>query len=187
MSEKVTTHYLDAARALQASGGIAIARTDTLYGILGRANDIEAVERMYRLKTRTPSKPPIVLIASIDQLYDTFDDTVIAFLQSQWPGPKSIILPTSNAPEWIHRGTHSVAYRLPDAPELAELIRQTGPLIAPSANPEGKTPAATTQEAIGYFGDNVDIYVDSGTVPAAIAPSQLLRYDIKTRTSERLR
>lgn len=58
---------------------------------------------------------------------------------------------------------------------LRELLRQTGPLIAPSANPEGAPPARTISEAEAYFGDGVDIYVDGGEVPLDINPSRLLR------------
>lgn len=186
MTGNITTNYLDAAPLLLKPGGIGILRTDTLYGIVGRADDPAAVERMYALKKRTPSKPPIVLISSVGQLYDHYDATTYAFLATQWPGPKSIILPTRQAPEWIHRGTHTVAYRLPDAPELAKLIEQTGPLIAPSANPEGLEPAMNITEALQYFHDDVDIYVNAGTVTST-APSQLLRYDISSNAFERLR
>ena len=154
------------------SGGIGVLRTDTLYGLVAVAEDRAAVERVYALKSRDETKSPIVLIASIDQVFDTIDTP--ASLDSYWPGKVSIVLPSVTAPSWIQRGNHSVAYRLPDDMALQNLLETTGPLIAPSANPEGSTPASTITEAIAYFGDAVDFYVDGGTVTDT-APSRLIR------------
>lgn len=160
-------------RILQ-SGGTAIVRTDTLYGVVACAGNHESVEKVYDLKDRTHSKSPIVLIASLDQMFDEYTDAIRAQLLQLWPGPRSIILPSSTAPDWITRGNASVAYRMPDNAELRHLLTETGPLIAPSANPEGQAPALTIDEAEAYFGDSVDVYVDGGTVTST-EPSQLLR------------
>lgn len=90
-----------------------------------------------------------------------------------WPGKVSVIMPSVNAPIWIRRDNNSVAYRLPANAELRDLIAKTGPLIAPSANPEGYKPAMNIDEAYDYFGDGVDAYVDGGYV-LDDTPSQLL-------------
>lgn len=172
---------------LLTAGGVGILKTDTLHGIVARADSEAAVERVFMLKTRTPTKSPIVLISSVDQLFDTYDTTTLAFLNDYWPGPYSIILPSTNAPAWLTRGNNSVAYRLPDDEALRSLIATTGPLIAPSANPETLQPAATIREAQEYFGKSVDFYVDSGEVAIDAPPSRLLRYDIHSGDFERLR
>lgn len=144
--------------------GIAIIKTDTIYGIVGRADREDVVERIFAIKGRTPSKSPIILIDSLDQLFDTYSSNLLETITRYWPGKFSLILPSANAPTWIVRGNHSVAYRLPENAWLRELIRATGPLIAPSANPEGAVPATTIDEARRYFGDAIDWYEDGGTV-----------------------
>lgn len=155
-------------------GGIGVIRTDTLYGIVAKADNETAVERMYMIKGRTPTKPPIVLIASTDQLIDTYDQSVIDHLNHLWPAKTSIILPSSKAPLWLTRGTESLAYRIPADEQLRQLVTKTGPLIAPSANPEGEHPAMTIDEARVYFGDEIDFYVDGGRVTDDM-PSKLYR------------
>jgi L-threonylcarbamoyladenylate synthase len=165
-------------------GGVGVLRTDTLYGIVARADNKQAVERVYKVKTRTPTKSPIVLIASIDQLFDSYSEAILKKLEGIWPAKTSIILQSSHAPAWLTRGNESVAYRLPDNEELRRLLRQTGPLIAPSANPEGLPPAMDISEAKDYFGDHVDFYVDHGTVTDD-TPSAL--YRLKGDELERLR
>lgn len=166
-------------------GRIVVARTDTIYGILARADDDQVVTRVYALKHRADHKSPIILIHDIAQLFDVVDDEVLSICRSYWPGKTTIILPSREAPVWIRRDNHSVAYRLPDHPELLDVIGQVGPLIAPSANPEGETPAVNIDQAVEYFGDAVDVYVDGGEVTDN-TPSQLLRID-EQGAIERLR
>jgi L-threonylcarbamoyladenylate synthase len=115
-----------------------------------------------------------VLIDSVKQLFDVYEQEMVERLHELWPGRNSIILPSENAPDWLMRGNASVAYRIPDDPALRRLIAQTGPLIAPSANPEGMPPALTIKEARAYFGETVDFYVNGGEV-ADDTPSRLYR------------
>ena len=171
--------------AVLEAGGIVVARTDTLYGLLARADDEAAVERVYAIKDRDEKKSPIVLVASIDQLFDPISAKLQELCSEKWPGPVSIIVPSNEAPVWVRRQNDSVAYRIPDNDDLRELLAQTGPLIAPSANPEGKEPAMDIEEAKAYFGDTVDVYIDGGRVTEARA-SQLLRMS-KHGTVEQLR
>lgn len=146
------------------SGGIVVLRTDTLYGVLARADDQQAVERVYSLKHRNQAKSPIVLIAKQSQLYDQPSEPLADFMEQHWPGKVSVIVPSEIAPEWIKRQNASVAYRLPAVDDLRQLVAKTGRLIAPSANPEASLPAMNIEQAIEYFGEAVDLYVDSGRV-----------------------
>ena len=163
------------ARILQ-TGGIGVVRTDTIYGVVARADDETAVRRVYELKGRDDHKSPIVLIDSLAQVYDEITEIHRQYLESVWPGPFSVIIPAKVAPVWIRRGNGSVAYRLPDDKELRRLIKLTGPLIAPSANPQGMQPAMKINEAKYYFGDKVDFYIDGGTVENS-KPSSVVRLE----------
>ena len=156
------------------ANGVVILRTDTLYGILARADSRSAVERVYALKGRNETKSPIVLISDVSQLFDAVSGDITSLTNEVWPGKVSVIIPSENAPEWIRRNNQSVAYRLPDDSALQDLINATGSLIAPSANPEGELPAMTIEQAVEYFGAAVDLYVDGDEV-ADSTPSQLIR------------
>lgn len=146
--------------------------TDTLYGLVARALDKKAVTRIYKLKQRQPQKPFIILIANTGDLAQ-FGIEPLAGLEKYWPGPTSIILPcTDTGLAYLHRGTKSLAFRLPAKPSLRRLIKATGPLVAPSANPEGLPPARTITEAKAYFADSVDFYQPGRTTAK---PSKLIR------------
>lgn len=154
------------------SGGVAVLRTDTLYGIVARADDEVAVNRIYNIKQRSLDKALIVLIAEPNHAYDS--QGVIAKC-TDYQTPTSVIVYSLNAPDWIRHVDDTVAYRVPCNYELRQLLELTGPLVAPSANPEGGQPARNIQMAKDYFGKLVDIYVDGGEVPVDMPASRIIR------------
>ncbi len=147
-------------------GGVAVIPTDTVYGIVGLAIKPETVARIYRLRKRNLKKPMIVLIASLRELaqFDVhLSSAITRFLRGAWPGRVSVALPVRGKKwEYLHRGTEYIAFRVPLKKTLRELLMKTGPLVAPSANLEGKPPAKALREAKKYFGTKVDCYVDGG-------------------------
>ena len=154
------------AKKVLKNGGVIVAPTDTLYGILACAEDKKAVERIYKIKGRDEGKPFIVLITSEKDL-DKFNMEHSQILSNMRMLPKvSMIMPCSEK-KWIylHRGTKSLAFRLisPRNKHLYGLIRSVGPLVAPSANPQGLEPAYAIKDAKNYFGGNIDLYINSGT------------------------
>lgn len=162
-------------RSLRA-GQLAIMPTDTLYGIVCAARLPEAVERLYRIRGRDAAKPCILLINDISALGEfgiVLDDTDKKALEKVWPGKVSVVFDCPDDRwEYLHRGMGTLAFRVPDDEELRILLRNTGPLLAPSANTEGRPPAHTLSEAKNYFGDQVEVYVDGGhrkSLPSTVA------------------
>lgn len=170
-------------------GGVGVIPTDTIYGLVGKALSEKTVRRIYQLKQRNPKKPSIILISKIDDLKlfrVKLDEDAKKFLQKYWPGKVSVILPCPHKKfSYLRRGTKTLAFRLPDYPELTDLLEKTGALIAPSANPEGKEPAKTIKEAKNYFGEKVDFYVDIGRLESLA--STLVSILIKDKKGEVLR
>jgi L-threonylcarbamoyladenylate synthase len=144
-------------------GGIGVLPTDTLFGLVGSVFSKKTVERLYEIKKRNPRSPLIILISSLDDLEKfeiKLDEFSRKFLQKNWPGKVSVIFPCSNQKfKYLHRGTKSLAFRLPNKKSLLSLIKKTGPLVAPSANPESEKPAKNITEAKKYFGGKVDFYI----------------------------
>lgn len=156
-------------------GGVGVGPTDTIYGLLAQADNQEAVERVYKLKTRNPSKPCIVLVERPEQLADYgVDKEYIEKAKPYWPAPVTLVLPTKSAPDYLTRGHDSLAFRMPDSIALRKLISVAGTLIAPSANPEGMLPSLSVNQAKAYFGDEVDFYVGSNQ-PIDASASTILK------------
>lgn len=148
-------------------GGIAVLPTDTIFGIVCQALNKKSVEKVYKLKKRNPEKPVIILISKIKdvEIFGTkIQPEEMKILKKYWPGKVSVILPCKDKKfAYLHRGTNSLAFRLPKKESLISLLKKTGPLIAPSSNPEGLSPAKNIKEAKEYFGDGVDFYLPGRT------------------------
>ncbi|HHG75433.1 MAG TPA: threonylcarbamoyl-AMP synthase [Persephonella sp.] len=145
-------------------GGVIVAPTDTLYGLLADALNKEAVERVYSLKKRSPDKPLIILIPSIEYLSKFGIKPSGAERKLLEKKGLTVVIDLKNGRfEYLHRGKNSLAFRIPDYKPLIEFIKKVErPLVAPSANPEGKSPPEDIKKAVEYFGDKVDLYVDKG-------------------------
>ncbi|MDO8430475.1 MAG: L-threonylcarbamoyladenylate synthase [Candidatus Taylorbacteria bacterium] len=148
--------------------GVVVMPTDTLYGIVGGALIEKTVERIYKARERNPEKPCIILIGKISELEKfsiSLSEKQKETLQTFQPVPVSMVLDCEEASlSYLHRGTKTLAFRLPNSQELRDLLMKTGPLVAPSANIEGSTPSKNISEARGYFGDLVDLYIDGGEI-----------------------
>lgn len=143
-------------------GGVGILPTDTIYGLVGSAILRNTVFRIYKLKKRNPQKPFIILIGSLKdlKLFRIKVDVISRKLLHQvWPGAVSVILPCVRKKFfYLHRGKKTLAFRFPKNKTLKSLLKKTGPLIAPSANPEGFRPAENVEQAKRYFGNDIDFY-----------------------------
>ncbi|MBW4078803.1 MAG: L-threonylcarbamoyladenylate synthase [Acidobacteria bacterium] len=155
------------------AGGIVVIRTDTIYGIIARMSDKDAVEKVYAVKHREADKQCITLIAQPSDV-PKHGATIEAISKSEHI-PTSVVVPATHEPAWILHGGKDVAYRLVKNDLLRQVIEKVGPVIAPSANQEGKPTASNIAEARRYFGDQVDLYVDGGTVPRTVHASQIIR------------
>ncbi len=170
-------------QTLQAGGVVAL-HTDTIYGVIASALDKKAVEKLYRVKNRAKDKQSIVLISDPNSV-PAYNE-MIEFYTELNQSPTSVVVPVSDEPGWITRGGNSVAYRVVKDELLKQVIERVGPVVAPSANPEGSPPARNIKEAEAYFGDSVDLYVDGGEVADNVQPSQIIRIN-PDGTVEKLR
>ena len=157
-------------------GKIGVIPTDTIYGIAAAAFSKKAIKRAYKILKRNSKKPFIVLINSIEDLAlfnIELDRATRNILEKLWPGKVSVILPVKARKfEYLHRGTKTLAFRLPKKTSLVKILKQTGPLISTSANPESAKPAETIAEAKKYFGKGVDFYINGGKIKSL--PSTLV-------------
>ena len=160
---------------LNKAGAIGVIPTDTVYGLVARAADKEAVERLYRAKSRE-NKPGTLIAADIGQLEELgLKHRYLKAVADFWPGAISVIIPCGDpALAYLHRGKMSLAVRIPADKKLCEILKGAGPLLTTSANQPGEPPANTIQEAKKYFGDNVDFYVNGGDL-SGNQPSTIVR------------
>jgi L-threonylcarbamoyladenylate synthase len=141
------------------NGGVVVMPTDTIYGVVGSALNPDTVQRIYEIKKRNPEKKLINLIADWGDT-EKFGIDISKYIIPEFQEPTTLIL-------------EEISFRVPQNPDLRELLAQTGPLVAPSANPEGLPPAENISQAKEYFNDSVDLFIDGGTLIGK--PSKLIK------------
>lgn len=173
----ITSANTDKAVELLKAGKIGVMPTDTIYGIVGSALNIKTVEEIYLLRKRDASKPMIILLSSPEDLQKFNIDLTIKqqdFLNRIWPNPISVVLSCQDEIfSYLHRGKKSLAFRMPKSNLLLKLLKQTGPLVAPSANFAGEKPAETAVEAKKYFTDKISFFIDGGKLKSK--PSTMIQ------------
>jgi L-threonylcarbamoyladenylate synthase len=158
-------------------GVVVVMPTDTIYGICGSAFNKKTVGEIYRLRKRNFKKPMIVLISGMDELKKFkiilgLKDRKV--LEKIWPAKISVVLECKNRRfKYLHRGTKTLAFRVPKNELLTRILKISGPLVAPSANREGNMPARTISEAKIYFKDKV-VYYNGGKIIGR--PSMLIKF-----------
>lgn len=169
-----TPEGLASAAELLDRGGIAAFPTDTVYGIGCRADDAEAIGRLFAAKRRPVDKQVPILAASLEQaaaLGYLVDERVRSVAARWWPGPLTIVLRAQPAAGDKADQTPSQAFRVPDHPVALALIERSGPLATSSANRSGEPETYDADDVMVAFADDdlLDAVVDGGRVPAGVA------------------
>lgn len=172
MNERIVT--LDKAIELIKAGHVGVMPTDTVYGLVARAADPQAVARMYALKQRE-HKPGTVIAASVEQLVDLgVPKDHLDKVSKWWPNPLSVETPLGDNLSYLHQDTGRQGFRVVADETVRGVLEQTGPLVTSSANHPGEPGSVTVQEAIDYFGERVNFYVDGGDLSGR-APSTIIK------------
>lgn len=155
--------YKDTAKQLLQPGAVGIIPTDTVYGLVARAADVAAVDRLYACKPRI-YKIGTVIAATIEQLEALgLKRRYMTAVEQYWPGSVSIIIPCADPKlKYILQTRQGLAVRIPDNKALLEVLSQTGPLVTTSANYPDEPTATTIGQAQETFGNDVDFYIDGG-------------------------
>ena len=174
---QIFTSFTSDVEKLLKKGAVGVIPTDTVYGVVGSLLSSDTVARIYAVKARGPEKPVgTILIGDTSQIYDMVDPELLKKAQQYWPGAVSVVLPVSDELSYAHKGFNSLPFTLPDNIKIQNLVSATGPLAISSANPASLQPSNTIEEAIKYFSDSVDFYVDGGDLSYS-KPSKIIRFD----------
>lgn len=160
ISECTSTIIKDAAASL-IMGDLVAFPTETVYGLGANATNVNAVARVYEVKSRPVNHPLIVHISSIEHLDKwarEIPEFAITLARSYWPGPMTLVLPrTALAEDFITGNQDNVAIRVPFHPIAQELLSQFeaqggAGVVAPSANRFGKVSPTNADAVVSELG-----------------------------------
>lgn len=168
-----------AARSL-IEGQLVAFPTETVYGLGGNAENVQAIEKIYMAKGRPINHPIIVHISSSTHLSDwaiNIPEYAFTLAEKFWPGPMTLILERSEkAKDFITGGQKTVGVRVPNHIVALDLLREFNEIggrgiAAPSANLFGKvspTTAEAVTDAIGSKLSDQDWILDGGNCKIGI-------------------
>ena len=147
--------------ALAGPGAVVLLPTETVYGLVCRADDAAARQRIYDLKDRDASKPLGWFVADWRMLagYGVRLEGLPEQLAARHcPGPITIIAPRQDG------GT--TGFRVPAHPLVLAVLRRIGcPLAQTSANHSGHPNALSVKAALAELSGDVELAVDGGDIP----------------------
>ena len=156
------------AAAAVANGDLVVYPTETVYGLGGDALDADAVERVFELKSRERSNPLSLGVPSVDAALRHTRPTefAVAFARAFLPGPVTVVVErAATVPDALTAGRDRVGIRVPDHPVARELLRETGPLTATSANVSGRGSVTHPDDLDDRIREGVAVVVDDGETP----------------------
>lgn len=162
------------------AGGVVVAPTDTVYGLLADVFNQKTLEKVFLIKGRNFSKSLPVFVDSFEMLERVAyvkNKEIENFLMKSWPGKTTCVLPSRG---WMPLGVRggssplpsdrlNIAVRIPDHHFLLELIKRFGgPLTGTSANYSGKGPHIEIEKVVLEFKHlpiQPDLIIDAGDLP----------------------
>ncbi|MDG6219079.1 MAG: L-threonylcarbamoyladenylate synthase, partial [Candidatus Thermoplasmatota archaeon] len=139
------------AQAVQAvsKGNIIVYPTDTLYALGAGIREKRTILKIFSVKHRPVSMPLSLATSDIHQLEQlvVLSDLAKRLADRFFPGKITLICQRKPCIyDTITAGGSTVAVRIPDDPIALPLLKQTGPLIATSANIHGQPTPSTVSE-----------------------------------------
>lgn len=159
------------------NGGVVAYATESCFGLGCDPRNRSAVKTILRLKGRPQSKG-LILIGSDFGQFRRFLAPVNAGVSAQfakyWPGPYTLLLPSSRrCPKWLSGRHAKLAVRVTAHKETVRLCRHLGmALVSTSANRSGRQALKTVEACRREFGATV--WVLPGRIGKRRRPSTII-------------
>lgn len=147
-------------------GKVVVFPTETVYGIGVNGLEVDAIEKLYKIKGRDYNKPISLLVSSyemIESVANIVSPMEKRIIENFFPGPITLVLDKKDVvPDILTAGTNTVGIRMPDSEFCLRLIDYVGkPIATSSANISGRESGVDIENIYAQFGDMVDLYVDN--------------------------
>lgn len=154
-------------------GGIISYPTDTTYGIGCSIFSKRGIERIYQLKRREKKKPFSFICADLSEVarYAKVSNFAFKTMKRLLPGPYTFVMDAaSTVPDLLITRQKTVGIRIPDNRICLEIVRSLEhPIVTTSANRSGEEPIGDPQLIIDEMGNDLDLIIDGGILPADVS------------------
>ncbi len=176
--------------------------TETVYGLAAKAEDADALTRIFTIKARPRFNPLIVHVSPAMLQHNAYsplqcleeqglitrkdlnqaqEQLLSALMTTFWPGPLTLLFPRGRkVHDLVTAGLETVALRMPAHPVAQALIDASGQaLAAPSANRSGHISPTTAQHVFDDLEGHIPIVLDGGPCAQGLE-STVLQVDTET-------
>jgi len=159
------------------AGGLVATPTETVYGIACRVKS-DSLMKLDNIKGRTADKYYTLHIAErgdVSKYVPTLGLRALKLIQNAWPGPLTVVFELNrddiakqrqNLDDEVFENLYkdnSIGIRCPDNLIARKLLQQTSnPVVAPSANLTGQSPAVDAEQVLTQLDDKIDLILDGG-------------------------
>jgi L-threonylcarbamoyladenylate synthase len=167
----VTPDELETFERCIAAGGVALFPADTVYGLATGPASRDGVERLYRLKGRSPDRPAAVMFFRLEPALEALPelpDQTRAAAKRLLPGGVTLLLPNPSRrfPLACGPSPDVLGLRVPELRgPLAPLADMQRPVLQSSANRSGGADARRLEEVDHAIREGVDLILDGGELP----------------------
>ncbi|NHJ85700.1 MAG: threonylcarbamoyl-AMP synthase [Asgard group archaeon] len=164
-------------------GGVIIYPTETAYGVGCDAFNIEAIERIFKLKQRSPDQPLPVIIDSLKMAkkIGMISKDVRKLIRKYHPGPLVIGVPKRDLiPDILNK--NGIAFRISSCNLINKIVRNLArPLVSTSANLSGKFTPYSIDDVLAQLNESeIDLILDGGIL-VKHKPSTIIDFQIEPR------
>ena len=129
---KIDAVLVEKAASQLRQGGIVVLPTETVYGLAGRVDKKDVVERLYKIKQRDKDRPFAYAVSDVQKVIDHYFGPLSPFgyrlIEEFWPGPLTLI--------YYSPRDEKIGIRVPDHRVAQAIIKNLDvPVYLPSANP----------------------------------------------------
>jgi L-threonylcarbamoyladenylate synthase len=160
-------------------GGVISFPTDTVYGLAADASNFEAVEKIFKLKTRDPKKPIAIFVKDLEAARKIFlfDELTEKFAKKFASQSLTLVLEMkANISDKLASNLNLnnekfLGFRIVNHNFVKNLLADfDGILAVTSANPSGENAALSAEEVEKYFSNsNLDLLIDGGKSKNTVA------------------
>ncbi|MFQ6035392.1 MAG: L-threonylcarbamoyladenylate synthase [Sedimentisphaerales bacterium] len=177
LAGKANIAKIKQAAAVVDSGGLVAFPTETVYGIACRVKT-DSLIKLDKLKAREPGKRYTLHIGQKSEArkyVPTIGLRAQKLIKNAWPGPLTIVFKLNEQDmhkqqkrlkKEVFEGLYkdnSIGIRCPDNPIASALLQLIhNPVVAPSANITGKSPATQPEQVLAEFSGQIDLLLDAG-------------------------
>lgn len=162
------TDAIDAAAEAIDRGELVVYPTETVYGLAADALDADAVERVFAAKDRDREKPVSMAVPDVATAakHTNLTDRERAFMREFLPGPVTVVVERGpEVPDVLTAGRDRVGLRIPDHKVALDLVAETAPITATSANISGTGSVRDVAQLNPQIREQVAVVIDDGETP----------------------